>query len=242
MLQVFRKEVTSFFSSLVAYVVLVVFLVVMGLFVWVFPGTEVLQSGVAQLDTLFGLAPYIFMFLIPAITMRSFAEEKKAGTMELLLTRPLGDWDIIMGKFLAGWVLVLFALIPTLLYYFTISHLGLPPGNIDTAAVIGSYIGLVMLAGVFTAIGIFASSLTESQIVAFIIAVFFCFSFYDGFSSLAQVNVWASYAFYITQLGIDYHYSSISRGLLDSRNLIYFFGVIVLMLSLTRLVLGSRKW
>jgi ABC-2 type transport system permease protein len=242
MLQIFRKEINSFFSSLVAYVVVTVFLVVTGMFVWFFPGSNVFESGVAQIDTLFGLAPYIFMFLIPAVTMRSFAEEKKAGTMELLLTRPLGDWDIIIGKYLAGWTLVIFALVPTLLYYYTVYQLGMPVGNIDTAAVTGSYIGLVMLAGVYTSVGVFSSSITDNQIVAFIIAVFFCYVLYDGFASVSKINVWSSYSYYINQLGIGYHYSSISRGLLDSRNLVYFASLIVVMLSFTRLVLGSRKW
>ncbi len=242
MVPIFLKEIRSFFSTLTAYVVITVFLVVTGLFVWVFPDTNVLDSGFAQLDTLFSLSPYIFMFLIPAITMRSFAEEKKAATMELLLTRPLTDWQIILGKYFSCWVLALMALLPTFLYVYTVYQLGSPPGNLDMAAVIGSYTGLASLAAVFTSIGLFASSLSDNQIVAFLIAVFFCFVGYDGFTLVASVNVWASYSYTISQLGIDHHYNSISRGLIDSRDLLYFVSFVLVMLWLTKLVLGSRKW
>ena len=158
MFQVLSKEFSSFLNSLIAYVVIGVFLMGMGLLMWVFPDTSVLDYGYADMETLFSLGPYVFIFLVPAITMRSFAEEKKGGTMELLFTKPLTDWDIILGKFLASFLLVLFALIPTLIYYYSISALGNPTGNLDTPGIIGSYIGLSMLAGVFCAIGIFASS------------------------------------------------------------------------------------
>tara|TARA_Y100001956_G_C3999769_1_gene132998 strand:- start:58 stop:606 length:549 start_codon:yes stop_codon:yes gene_type:complete len=182
------------------------------------------------------------MFLIPAITMRTFAEEYKAGTIELLLTRPLTDLQIILGKYFASVLLVVLALIPTLTYYYTVYTLGAPQGNIDTAAVIGSYIGLILLGAVFTSIGIFASSLTDNQIVAFIVAVFFCFCLYDGFSAIASINVWADYSYYINQLGIDFHYSSVSRGLLDISNVTYFLSLITIMIFLTKLALESRKW
>jgi len=242
MLGVFRKELNSAFSSLVAYVVIVVFLVMTGLFVWVFPQTSIIEFGFSNIDPLFTLAPYIYLFLIPAITMRAFAEEKKAGTMELLLTKPLTDWQIILGKFWANLLLVVFALIPTLIYYFSVSELGAPEGNIDSAAVAGSYIGLILLGAVFTAIGILSSSLTDNQIVAFIMSVFLCFIMYEGFTSISSLEISADYAYIISQLGIDYHYSSVSKGLIDSRNLIYFLSLIVVILSLTKLVLGSRKW
>ncbi len=242
MWQVLKKETGSFFSSLIAYIVIVVFLASMGLVTWVFPQTSVLEYGFANIDPLFNLVPYVFMFIIPAITMRTFAEEKRGGTMELLLTRPLTDMQIITGKFMASLLLIAFALLPTLVYYFSVYTLGSPAGNIDTAAVAGSYLGLLLLAAVFTAIGVLSSSFTDNQIVAFIVAVFLCFFFYDGFSSLASVNVWASYSYFISQIGIDYHYTSMSRGLIDLRNVIYFFSVIIVMLHLTRLVLASRKW
>lgn len=172
MIRVLTKEFNSFLNSLIAYVVIGVFLTGMGLLMWVFPETSILDYGYADMETLFVLGPYVFIFLIPAITMRSFAEERKSGTMELLLTKPLTDWDIILGKFFACFLLVLFALLPTLIYYLSVSALGNPAGNIDTPGVIGSYIGLALLAGVFCSIGIVASSITANQIVAFILAAF----------------------------------------------------------------------
>ncbi|HEY9006471.1 gliding motility-associated ABC transporter permease subunit GldF [Ohtaekwangia sp.] len=242
MLQVLSKEFSSFLNSLIAYVVIGVFLMGIGLLMWVFPETSVMAYGYADMDTLFSLGPYVFIFLIPAITMRSFAEEKKAGTMELLMTKPLRDWDVIMGKFLACFCLVLVALIPTLLYYFSIYQLGNPAGNIDTAGIAGSYIGLCLLGGVFCSIGIFASSITPNQIVAFIVAAFLCFILFSGFESLASLNVWSAHTLFIKQLGILYHYESLSKGLIDSRDVLYFLSVIFLLLSVTKLTLGSRQW
>jgi ABC-2 type transport system permease protein len=242
MFAILRKEINSFFNSLVGYLVIVVFLTGTGLFVWIFPDTEVLNYGFATMETLFSMTPFVYLFLIPAITMRTFTEERKSGTIELLLTRPLTDVQIILGKYLASWVLVFFSLLPTLVYYFSMVQLGSPQGNIDSAAVAGSYIGLLLLGGVFTAIGIFASSITDNQIIAFILAVFFCFIFYSGFSSLAQLSLWEGSAYLIGQLGIDFHYNALSKGLIDSRNLLYFLSVIALFLYLTFLVLSSRKW
>jgi ABC-2 type transport system permease protein len=239
MLQVFSKEFNSFLNSLIAYIVMGVFLTAVGLLMWVFPDTSVLDYGYADMDTLFLLAPYVFIFLVPAITMRSFSEEKKSGTIELLVTKPLSDWDIITGKFLANFFLVLFALIPTILYYYSIYKLGNPVGNIDTSGVIGSYIGLAFLAGVFCSIGLLASSLTRNQIVAFILAAFFCFIVFLGFDSISS---FAGDALLIKQLGILYHYDSMRKGVLDSRDVIYFFSVIFLMLSTTKLTLSSRQW
>jgi len=242
MFNLFLKEIRSFFSSLIGYIVLIIFLVAMGLFVWVFPQTSILEYGFADLYPLFSVAPYVFLFLIPAITMRCFAEEKRAGTMELLFTRPISDWEIILGKYFASWVLVLFALFPTLIYSYSVYELGNPVGNLDSAAFVGSFIGLILLGAVFTSIGVFASSLTENQIVAFIIAVFLCFFLYEGFTSLSGLNVWSDTAYFISQLGIDFHYQSLSKGLIDSRNLLYFFSLIILMLGSTKVVLSSRKW
>ena len=242
MFTIFKKEIRSFLSSLIAYIVITVFLTAIGLFMWVFPATNILDYGFADMETLFMLGPYVFLFLIPAITMRTFAEEKKSGTMELLLTRPLRDWDIILGKYFSSFALVIFALIPTILYYYSVYQLGNPQGNIDSAGTFGSYIGLVLLGAVFTSIGIFASSLTENQIIAFIFAIFLCFSIYQGFASLASVNDTSNFSYIIVQLGIDYHYNSIRKGLIDSRNLVYFLSVIGLMLFATKLVLSSRKW
>ena len=175
MLSILRKEINSFLNSLVAYIVIGVFLVVTGLYMWFLPGSSVLDYGYADLQALFSIAPWVFLFLIPAITMRTFAEEKKAGTIELLLTRPVTDLQIILGKYFACLLLAIFALLPTLIYYVSVYLLGEPKGNIDSAGVAGSYIGLVFLAAVFTAIGIFASSISKDQIISFIIAVLLCF-------------------------------------------------------------------
>ena len=174
--------------------------------------------------------------------MRTFADEKKAGTIELLLTKPVSDWDIILGKFLANLLLVIFALAPTLLYYYTIYALGNPKGNIDTPGVIGSYIGIAFLAAVFCAIGVFASSVTRNQIVAFILAAFLCFLIFLGFDSVSSLDLWSDEALRIKQLGILYHYDAMRKGLLDTRDIVYFLSVVFLMLSLTKLILGSRQW
>jgi ABC-2 type transport system permease protein len=229
MLAILRKEFNAFLNSPVAYVVMGVFLVATGLFVWVFPDSSVLNYGFADLQTLFNMAPWIFLFLIPAITMRTFAEEKKAGTIELLLTRPLTDGQIIGGKYLACLLLALLALLPTLLYYYSVYQLGSPPGNVDSAATVGSYLGLALLAAVFAAIGIFASAITRDQIIAFLV------------DSLASVFEGAP-AYYIGQFGIAAHYRDISKGLIDSRDLLYFFSLIALLLLSTRLALQSRNW
>jgi ABC-2 type transport system permease protein len=242
MIRVLAKEFNSFLNSLIAYIVIGVFLTGMGLLMWVFPETSVPEYGYANMDTLFSLGPYVFIFLIPAITMRSFAEEKKSGTMELLLTKPLTDWDIILGKFFACFLLVLFALLPTLIYFFSIYRLGNPVGNIDTPGVIGSYIGLALLGGVFCAIGMVASSITSNQIVAFILAAFLCFLVFTGFESIATIDVWSANALLIKQLGILYHYESLSRGLIDSRDVLYFVSVAFLMLLVSKTILSSRSW
>ncbi|MFC6224214.1 gliding motility-associated ABC transporter permease subunit GldF [Hymenobacter artigasi] len=241
MLTILQKEFNAFLNSPVAYVVLGVFLIATGLFVWVFPDSSVLDYGYADLQTLFNLAPWIFLFLIPALTMRTFAEEKKAGTIELLLTRPLTDGQIIGGKYLACLLLALLALVPTLLYYYSVYKLGSPEGNIDSAATVGSYLGLALLAAVFAAIGILASALTRDQIIAFLVAVVGCFLVYSGFDSLASV-LQGSSAYYTSQLGIAAHYRDLSKGLIDSRDLVYFFSVVAVALLATRLALRSRNW
>jgi ABC-2 type transport system permease protein len=242
MLQVLSKEFSSFLNSLIAYVVIGVFLLTMGLLMWVFPETSVLEYGYADMQTLFSLAPYVFVFLIPAITMRSFAEEKKAGTMELLFTKPLSDWDIILGKYLSSFLLSLFALLPTLVYYYCIYVLGNPVGNLDTPGIIGSYIGLSMVAGAFCAIGIFASCITPNQIVAFVVGAFLCFLLFWGFDSISALPFWSANALAVKQLGALFHYESLSRGLIDTRDLVYFFSLVFAMLSITKLILASRQW
>lgn len=242
MIQVFAREFNSFLNSLIAYIVIGVFLTGIGLLMWVFPDTSVLEYGYADMDTLFSLGPYVFIFLIPAITMRSFAEEKKMGTLEFLLTKPLTEWDIISGKFLASLLLVLIAILPSLIYYYSIYLLGEPVGNIDTSGVVGSYVGMILLGGVFCSIGIFASSITPNQIVSFITAAFLCLLVYAGFDSISTLIDEGGLALQIKQFGILYHYDSVSRGLIDSRDLLYFFSVAGLMLLLTKTVLSSRQW
>lgn len=241
MISIFLKEVNEFLDSLIAYVVIGVFLIGIGLLMWFFPETNVLDYGYVSMETLFTLGPYVFMFLIPAITMKSFAEEKRNGTIELLQTLPFKDSQIILGKFFAGFFLVIFSILPTLIYYYSLSKLGNPEGNLDTPGIIGSYIGLVLLGGVFTAIGIFASALTGNQIVSFILAAFLCFFLYTGFDSLAAIDSWTAWSYYIAEVGILAHYTSLSRGLLDLSDLVYFVSLIAIMLLLTQLIMGWRK-
>ena len=242
MYTIFSKDFTDFFNSLVAYITIGVFLIVTGLFLWVFPETSILEYGYASLESLFSIAPYIFMFLIPAITMRSLAEEKKEGTFELLVTRPLTDWQIVLGKYFAAILIIALALLPTLIYYISVYQLGIVKGNVDSGAVIGSYIGLFLLGACFTAIGIFASSISRNQIIAFIIAVFLCFFAFSGLDSISQLLSLQNYNILITGLGINEHYQSVSRGVLDTRDLIYFLSFIALFLLITKTILGGRKW
>ncbi|RZA00923.1 MAG: gliding motility-associated ABC transporter substrate-binding protein GldG [Sphingobacteriaceae bacterium] len=239
MYSILKKEITSYLSSLVAYVTIGVFLLVLGLLLWVFPDSSILEYGYATLENFFGTAPYLFMFLIPAITMRSLAEERKEGTFELLLTRPLTDWQIVIGKYLAAVNIVLFALIPTLIYYYSVYTLGAPQGNIDTGGVIGSYIGLFLLGSAFAAIGLFASAVSKNQIVAFIIAVFLCFFFYSGFDSLS--NILSLQDLNMQDMGINEHYQSISRGVLDTRDLAYFIVLTGLFIGLTLFALLKQR-
>ncbi len=238
-----KRELNSFFNSLIGYIAIVVFLVINSLFLFVFPiDYNLFESGYANLDGLFLLGPFVFLFLIPAITMRFFADEKRTGTIELLLTKPLTDIQIILAKYFAGLILVLFSLLPTLVYFFTVYEYGLPPGNIDIGATWGSYIGLLLLGAGFVAIGTFASSITENQIVSFIVATFFCAFAYIGFELIYSLEIFGRFDLFIKKLGIFEHYNSMSRGVIDSRDLIYFFSLIVLFLLLTKIVLESRKW
>ncbi|WP_462264252.1 gliding motility-associated ABC transporter substrate-binding protein GldG [Mucilaginibacter sp.] len=241
MFTIFKKEIAAYLSSLVAYITIGVFLLVLGLFLWVFPDSGILANGYASLESLFNIAPYLFMFLIPAITMRSVAEERREGTMELLATRPLTQLQILMGKYLACLTLVGFALLPTLIYYYSVYNLGNPQGNIDTGAVIGSYIGLFLLGATFTAIGIFTSAVSKNQIVAFTIAVFLCYFFFAGFDSLSQLLSLQSLN--LQTLGINSHYESVSRGVLDTRDFAYFVVLsgIFILLALLALTLQQQR-
>ena len=241
MITILKKEINEFLDSLIAYVVIGIFLTGIGLLMWVFPETNVLDYGYASMETLFSLVPYVFMFLIPAITMKAFAEEKRGGTIELLYTLPFRDIEIVVGKFLAGFLLVIFSVLPTLIYYFTLSYLGNPTGNIDTAGIIGSYIGLILLGGIFTSIGILSSALSGNQIVSFILAAFLCFAFYAGFDSIAAVNIWSETSYIIEQIGILSHYETLSKGLIDLSDVLYFLSMIVFFLYLTRIILNVQK-
>jgi len=239
----FIKEISGFFSSLTGYLVIVVFLLLNSLFMWIVPGQfNVIENGYATLDSLFAIAPWLFLFLVPAITMRMIAEEKRSGTLDLLYTRPISELQIILAKFLASWALVLLSLLPTLIYFWSVSRLGSPPGNMDTGGTWGSYLGLLFLGGIYAAIGMFSSSLTGNQIVAFILAVLLSFLMYMGFEFLSGIADSGRMVFLISRLGISYHYNSISRGVIDSRDILYFAGVILLFLVGTRTVLQSSKW
>jgi len=240
---IYLKELNAFFSSVIGYLALIVFLLVVGLFVWIFPDTSVLEYGYATLDGLFTTAPWVFLFLIPAITMRMFSEELSSGTFELLSTRPLKESGIILGKYFAALTMVLFSLLPTIIYYISIYQLGSPIGNIDSGATYGSYIGLLLLGSAFVSVGIFSSSITNNQIVAFVLAVFLCFFFYMAFDFLSKLDLfYAKTDDLVESIGINAHYASVSKGVLDTRDLIYFGSFNVIFLLLTHLSLQSRKW
>lgn len=239
---IYRKEISSFLSSLIAYIVIIVFLMMVGLFMWVIPNTSVLSYNYATLDQLFTIAPLVFLFLIPATTMRSFAEERQTGTIEFLSTKPISDYSIVMGKFLANLTLVLFSLLPTAIYYYSVYQLGYPKGNLDSGGIMGSYIGLFFLAAVFVAIGIFASSITSNQIVSFILAAFLCFFCYFAFGFLSNLPIfYGSLDYYIQRFGISYHYAILSKGVLDSRAIIYFLSMISFFIMLTIYSLRGKR-
>ena len=231
MLAILKKEINSFFASPIGYLVIAIFLLLNGLFLWVFKGEfNILDNGFADLSTFFLLAPWILIFLIPAVTMRSFSDEKKQGTLELLLTKPISTLQLVLGKYLGALLLIIIALLPTLLYVYTVYQLGNPMGNLDFGSTLGSYFGLLFLVAAYTAIGVFASTISDNQIVAFIVAVFLCLFFYIGFEGIADVISSNS----VEQLGMNAHYKSMSRGVLDTRDLIYFLSVTILFIALTK--------
>ncbi|AEE20889.1 ABC-2 type transport system permease protein [Dokdonia sp. Hel_I_63] len=242
MFAILKKEISSFFSSAIGYLVIGLFLVVTGLFLWVFQGPfNITETGFADLAPFFQIAPWIFIFLIPAITMRSFSEEQKVGTLELLLTKPISKLQLTLGKFLGAFALIILAIIPTLIYVIAIYQLGNPVGNLDVGVTIGSYIGLMLLAATFTAIGIFASSLTDNQIIAFIIAVFLSFFLYFGLAGIAAFSTTSSVRDFINLMGLQSHYTSISRGVVDTRDLIYFISVTAFFIIITMMRLHKRS-
>lgn len=230
MFAILKKEIHTFFASPIGYLVIALFLILNGLFLWFFKGDfNIIDNGFADLSNFFVLAPWILLFLIPAVTMRSFSDEKKQGTLELLLTKPISHLNIVLGKYLGAFVLILIALLPTALYVFTVYQLGDPVGNLDLGSTLSSYFGLLFLIAAYTAIGIFASSLSDNQIVTFIIAVFLCFFFYIGFEGIADYLS----SNFIDQLGMSFHFKSMSRGVLDTRDIIYFLSIACVFITLT---------
>lgn len=243
MFSLYIKELKAFLSSIIGYIFIGVFLIVAGLFIWVFPNVNnVLESGLADLQGLFNLSQFLFLFLVPAITMRSFAEERRTGTMDFLLALPLTDMQIVWAKFLACLSLLILALLPTLVYVITVCWIGNPVGNLDMGSTWGSYLGLLFLGASFIAIGLFSSSLTNNQIVAFIIAALLCFILSFAFAFTYSFEVLGNFGYYLKTLGIEHHYASISQGVIDTRDVFYFCSVIFIFLYATRLVLLSRKW
>jgi ABC-2 type transport system permease protein len=239
MRSLFWKEINSFFGSLTGYLVLALFLVALGLIVWVFPESSVLDYGFADLESLFSFTPYVFTFLIPAISMRAISEERKTGTWELLRTSPLSIFQIVMAKYLALLALVFLAVLPTLLYAYTIVQLGDPVGNLDLAGFFGSWIGLLMIGAVFSAVGMFASALTSQQVIAFVLGVFLCFVLYFGFTALAEM-LSGEGVYWVEELSLSYHYNSLSRGVVDSRDVFFLLGMIWLFLGSSILVLRDK--
>lgn len=243
MFTLFLKEIKEFFSSITGYLVVIVFLLVNSMFMWIFRGSfNIFDIGVANIDTLFVISPWVFLFLVPAITMNMFAGELKSGTMELLLTRPLTEFQIVLAKYMAAVVLVLIALIPTFFYLFSINSLADPIGNVDFGAILGSYVGLFFLAAIYSAIGILASSLSKNAIISFLLSVLLCYIFFLGFENLAYLGFSGKISDIIISLGINDHYRSMSRGVIDSRDIVYFLSIISLFIFMSKLRLESRKW
>ncbi len=243
MFALLKRETRAFFSSLTGYLILSIFLIATGLFIWVFPGAgNPLSNGYANLNILFEIAPWIYLFLIPAITMRLFAEEKKQGTMELVFTRPISDRAIVIAKYLSALIIIGITLLCCLVYYISIYQLGNPVGNIDSGAFIGSFIGLLFLGMVYASVGVFCSAITNNQIIAFLMALAGCFILYSGFDYIAEMDSFQYIQSEIYALGIGEHYRSMSRGVIDSRDMLYFVGTILSFLLLTETVLRSRKW
>ncbi len=238
----YLKEIRSFLSSIIGYIFILIYLIASGIFLWlVADNTNLLEGQEADLIPFFNLSPVIFLILIPAITMRSIAEERRTGTIELLFTRPLSDIQIILAKYFAGVTLLIIALVPTIIYYISMYYLGSPVGVIDSGATFTSYIGLILLGSVFVAIGMFASSLTSSQIVAFILAMFLGWLFYDGFDRLGSFNLFGNLDSVVKYIGLSYHYESIKKGVVDSKDIIYFLSVIGVFLFAALTVIKSLK-
>lgn len=237
MFAILKKEINSFFASPIGYLVIAIFLILNGLFLWVFKGEfNVLDYGFADLSAFFLLAPWILIFLISAVTMRSFSDETKQGTMELLLTKPISHLQIVLGKYFGTILLIIIALLPTLLYPYTVYQLGNPVGNLDMGSTLGSYFGLLFLIASYAAIGVFTSTLSDNQIVAFILSVFLCVLFYIGFEGISEITS----SSFVEQLGMNYHFKSMGRGVIDTRDIVYFLSVSVFFLTITKLNLNRE--
>ena len=233
MLSICKKELNQFFNNLTGYITIILFLLVNGLFLFVLRDSNLFDFGYATLDKFFELSPWVLIFLVPAITMRLFSDEFKTGTFEILQTRPISSWQIVGGKYISILLVMLFVILPTFLYVFTIKSLS-TTGTIDGGGILGSYIGLLLLSSVFAAIGLCCSSFTSNAVVAFLLSAFTCLIVYFGFNALSKLPVFIGYAdYYIEMLGVDFHYRSTSRGLLDSRDIIYFASLNVLFLLIT---------
>lgn len=243
MISLYRKEIQGFFSNLTGYIVIIIFLLANSMVMWLFSGNlNILDAGYATIEPLFIISPWIFLFLVPAITMRTFTEEQQSGTLDLLLSRPLTEMQIVISKYLASVTLLLFSLLPCLIYFLSVFLLGNPQGNIDTGGTWGSLIGLFFLGAVYASIGVLSSSLTDNMIIAFLIALSLCFVFCFGFDELAKIRMFKGISTVIMYIGINEHYKSVSRGVIDLRDIIYFISVITVFVMLTRTRLASKKW
>ncbi|MDA9151153.1 gliding motility-associated ABC transporter permease subunit GldF [Schleiferiaceae bacterium] len=238
-----KKEFNAFFQSSTGVLILCVYLGMNAAFLWLMSGPfNLLDSGYAQLDGLFMLSPWVFLFLLPAIAMRMLAEERRSGTLEWLLTKPLSEWQIVLGKWLAGMMLVLLALLPTVIYALSLYQLGNPIGNLDFGSTLGSYLGLLFLASTYLSLSLLTSAMTDNPIVAFVLGMLLCLIFYAGFDQLAAFQLFKSQSLLVLNLGISEHYTSISRGVVDSRDVLYFVGLSIVSLGAARTALQSRNW
>lgn len=241
MIAILKKEINTFFATPIGYLVIGMFLLLNGLFLWVFKGEyNIFNNGIVELSTFFQLAPWILIFLIPAVTMRTFSDEKKQGTLELLVTKPVSHLQIVLGKYLGALILVIIALVPTLLYAYTVSQLGSSINALDLGSAVGSYFGLLFLVCAYTAIGVFSSSLSDNQIVSFITAVFICFFMYFGFEGISNYVLFGD-LFYLESLGMLMHYKSMSRGVIDTRDLIYFISIAIAFLFFCKLKVQNHE-
>ena len=243
MLALLKKEINAFFNNLLGYIVISVFLLIIGLFLWVFPTDfNIIQSGYASLDGLFVFGPFVLLFLVPAITMRFFSDELKSGTIEVLFTKPVSDLQVILSKLIAGMILVILSILPTLIYVITVYRLGLPVGNLDMGATWGSYVGLLLIGFSFVAIGLFCSTITDNQVVSFVLAVFASAFIFVGFELIYTLDLFGQADLFIRSLGMYSHYTSLSRGVIDTRDLIYFASLLAIFITLAKVRLESRKW